>query len=235
MASLSHVDALKRKVLIVLIVVALHSVALWTMQTGSMQHKVELTEPPEIVLKFIAPFPPPAAPAPLAPSPPPPVKHRRAKSEAPAQPETSASRQIAAPPAFAPSEPTPLPAASVDRAVPAPLTGATTGAPAAIATVAPPLPIRIEPPSSAAGYLQNAKPSYPALSRRLGEQGKVVLRVLIGVEGRAQKAEIKQSSGFDRLDQAALRTVLDWRYVPGKHAGVPQAMWFDVPISFVLE
>ena len=229
MASLSHVDALGRKVVIVLIVVALHSVALWTMQTGSMQHQVELTEPPEIVLKFIAPSPPPAAPAPLAPAPPPPVKHRRAKSEA------SASRQIAAPPAFAPSEPTPSPAAAVDREVLAPPTGATAGAPAAIATVAPPLPIRIEPPSSAAGYLQNAKPSYPALSRRLGEQGKVVLRVFIGAEGRAQKAEIKQSSGFDRLDQAALRTVLDWRYVPGKHAGVPQAMWFDVPISFVLE
>jgi TonB family protein len=61
------------------------------------------------------------------------------------------------------------------------------------------------------------------------------VRALIGVDGTAQKAEIKQSSGFDRLDQAALTTALRWRYVPGKRAGIPQAMWFTVPINFVLE
>jgi protein TonB len=36
------------------------------------------------------------------------------------------------------------------------------------------------------------------------------------------------------LDQAALRTVLSWRYEPGKRAGVAQDMWFDVPIVFQL-
>jgi protein TonB len=50
-----------------------------------------------------------------------------------------------------------------------------------------------------------------------------------------KKPDIKQSSGFDRLDQAALATVLRWRYVPGKRAGVPETMWFNVPINFVLE
>jgi len=62
-----------------------------------------------------------------------------------------------------------------------------------------------------------------------------VVRVFIAVDGTAQKAEIKQSSGFERLDQAALTTVLRWRYVPGKRAGVPEGMWFNVPINFVLE
>ena len=93
----------------------------------------------------------------------------------------------------------------------------------------------MELPSSDADYLHNPKPPYPPLSKRLGEQGKVVVRTLIGVDGTAQKAEIKQSSGFDRLDQAALATALRWRYVPGKRAGVPEAMWFNVPFSFVLE
>lgn len=101
--------------------------------------------------------------------------------------------------------------------------------------MAPPAPARVELPSSDADYLQNPKPAYPSLSKRLGEQGKVVVRVLIGVDGTAQKAEIKQSSGFERLDQAALGTVLRWRYVPGKRAGMPEAMWFNVPINFVLE
>lgn len=67
------------------------------------------------------------------------------------------------------------------------------------------------------------------------EQGKVVVHVLIGADGVAQKGEVRQSSGFERLDQAALATALKWRYLPGKRGGVPEAMWFNVPIQFVLE
>ena len=73
------------------------------------------------------------------------------------------------------------------------------------------------------------------MSRRRGEQGKVVVAVLIGVDGSAEKAEIRVSSGFARLDEAALQTALAWRYVPGKLGGVPQAMWYAVPINFVME
>ena len=69
----------------------------------------------------------------------------------------------------------------------------------------------------------------------MGEQGKVVVRVFIETDGTASKAEIRTSSGYDRLDQTALQTVLRWRYVPGKRAGVAEAMWFNIPISFVLE
>ena len=93
----------------------------------------------------------------------------------------------------------------------------------------------MEPPSSDADYLQNPKPPYPPLSKRLGEQGKVVVRALIGLDGTAQQAQIKQSSGFDRLDQSALATVQRWRYMPGKRAGISEAMLFNVPITFVLE
>jgi protein TonB len=73
------------------------------------------------------------------------------------------------------------------------------------------------------------------LSVRRGEQGQVVLNVLIGVDGKAQKAVVAQSSGFERLDAAALATVQRWRYVPGKRGGVPEAMWFKVPLAFVLD
>ena len=69
----------------------------------------------------------------------------------------------------------------------------------------------------------------------MGEQGKVVLRVLIDAQGVPQQVELKQSSGYERLDQQALETVLRWRFVPGKRNGVPEAMWNVVPIQFVLE
>ena len=95
--------------------------------------------------------------------------------------------------------------------------------------------MKVELPSSDAQYLQNPKPNYPAMSKRMGEQGKVLVLVLIGADGLPQKAEIKQSSGFERLDKAALNTVMSWKYVPGKRGGVPEAMWFNVPINFVLE
>ena len=54
-------------------------------------------------------------------------------------------------------------------------------------------------------------------SRLVGETGRVVLRVLIGTDGRVQEARIERSSGFDRLDQVALETARDrWRYRPGR-------------------
>lgn len=94
---------------------------------------------------------------------------------------------------------------------------------------------RVEGPSSVAEHLRNPRPAYPIQSRRLGEQGQVVLRVLVGEDGTPQRAQVHQTSGHDRLDRAALATVLAWRYVPGKRGGVPEAMWMDVPIQFVLE
>lgn len=90
-------------------------------------------------------------------------------------------------------------------------------------------------PSSEAQVLNNPKPLYPKLSRRLNEQGQVVIRVYVGTDGSAQQGEVKSSSGYDRLDQEALRTVLRWRFVPGQRLGTPEAMWFNVPVNFVLE
>ena len=101
--------------------------------------------------------------------------------------------------------------------------------------IAPPAPPKIELPSSQASYLNNAPPRYPSMSKRLGEQGRVVIRALIATDGTASQATIRTSSGYLRLDETALKTVLQWRYVPGKRAGVPEAMWFNIPLDFVLE
>lgn len=151
-----------------------------------------------------------------------------------------------APPAPAPTNTAPTTKANASDGVNlaantspnAPASGGNNSNPSAANTGAAPAPSvssKIELPSSNADYLNNPKPAYPALSRRLGEQGKVVVRVLIDANGAPQQAEIQQASGFQRLDQAALDTVLRWRYVPGQRGGVAQAMWFNVPINFVLE
>lgn len=80
----------------------------------------------------------------------------------------------------------------------------------------------------------NQKPIYPAEAKRLGQQGRVVVRVLIESDGRPSAAVIRESSGFPVLDQAALDSVKSWTYVPGKRNGVPEKMEFNVPITFTL-
>jgi protein TonB len=105
-----------------------------------------------------------------------------------------------------------------------------------IASVSSVAPVALTPttelPSSSAAYLNNPPPTYPPQSRRLGEQGIVKWRVLIGIDGKASEPVLAQSSGFARLDEAAKQAVLTWRYVPGKRAGVAEAMRYVVPIHF---
>jgi protein TonB len=90
-------------------------------------------------------------------------------------------------------------------------------------------------PSADADYLKNPPPGYPRISRRMGEQGTVIVRVFISTQGLPEKAEVRTSSGFARLDQAALEAVQRWRFVPGRRNGTPEAMWFNIPVRFVLE
>jgi len=90
----------------------------------------------------------------------------------------------------------------------------------------------VELPSSSANYLNNPKPRYPAASLRLEEQGRVIIHALIGADGLPLKMEVRVSSGFDRLDQAALDAVSGWRFTPGTRGGVAEAMWVDVPLVF---
>lgn len=63
----------------------------------------------------------------------------------------------------------------------------------------------------------------------------MTLRVLISAQGVPEKVEIAKSSGFDRLDNAALETVKRWKFVPGKRNGVAEAMEYLVPVNFVLQ
>jgi periplasmic protein TonB len=62
------------------------------------------------------------------------------------------------------------------------------------------------------------------MSRRLGEQGRVLVRVCVDEQGSPQKAELHKSSSFERLDSAAVATGLRWKYKPGTVGGVPQAL-----------
>ncbi|MBV8657986.1 MAG: energy transducer TonB [Burkholderiales bacterium] len=85
--------------------------------------------------------------------------------------------------------------------------------------------------ASAAG---NPKPVYPAASRKLGEVGTVMIRVYVLADGTVGEMHLAQSSGFGRLDAAALDAVRKWRFVPAMRAGQPIAMWYMQSVRFAL-
>ena len=86
-----------------------------------------------------------------------------------------------------------------------------------------------------ANYLRNPAPPYPSLSKRMGEEGKVVLRVSVNPQGTADSVDIKTSSGSPRLDESAQKTVRNWKFVPAKRGDAPVQSWVLVPIIFKLE
>lgn len=117
--------------------------------------------------------------------------------------------------------------------------------PAPAAPVAAPPDIKPAPPAPAAepvsqarfdaDYLRNPAPSYPPLSRRMGEEGKVILRVSVSPQGTAESVEIKASSGSPRLDESAQKTVRSWKFIPAKRGDLAVQSWVLVPIIFKLE
>jgi protein TonB len=111
--------------------------------------------------------------------------------------------------------------------------------PVAVVPPAPPkaveaAPAPVLPPDFTATYLENPAPAYPAMSRRMNEQGRVLLRVFVTPAGKADRIEIQRSSGYSRLDDAARNAVQQWRFVPATQSGQPVAAWVVVPLSFSL-
>lgn len=90
------------------------------------------------------------------------------------------------------------------------------------------------PSNMGASYLNNPAPAYPELSRRTGEQGQVLLRVLVDINGKPSVVELRASSGSGRLDRAALDAVRHWKFVPATQGGEMIAAWVTVPVVFNL-
>lgn len=125
-------------------------------------------------------------------------------------------------PAIATSD-SPLPSRSEAPAVAAPPAAAAVSSHAAYT-----------PPSSSASYLDNPKPGYPMIARRRGLQGRVLLDVRVSAEGLALFVKVKESSGHDVLDEAAVNAVAHWRFAPARRGGEAVEGTASVPVQFRL-
>ena len=83
-------------------------------------------------------------------------------------------------------------------------------------------------------YLRNPPPQYPAESRKLREEGVVLLKVAVTAAGRAADVRLQRSSGYARLDEAALRAVRRWEFKPARVGLTAVACAVEVPVRFGL-
>jgi len=109
----------------------------------------------------------------------------------------------------------------------------------AVVTKAPPKaePVveeKIEPPKFGVAYLQNPQPEYPRMSKRLGEEGRVLLHVIVDTQGNPTEVTLKKTSGHERLDGAAIEAVKGWRFIPAMKNSVALIAAVDVPVKFSL-
>ncbi len=155
--------------------------------------------------------------------------------------ETKIIKEVKPPPPEAPPPPPPklqpppppfIPAPEVNIAQPAAVTNTisvTRTAPVAAPPAAKPA-ARVAPVVKASSCRE---PEYPPSSARLGEAGRVVLLMLVGVDGHITDSKIQTSSGFPKLDEAARRALSLCRFKPGTADGQPEPAW--APIAYVFK
>ena len=193
---------------------AVHAVAVLGLLEASRLRQVVVDAKP----LFLAVVDAPAAAVPPRPLPPPPM------ARMPPPPQLTlpliATETVTTPaPMVAQVLPPPPPAAPV----------ATAEAPPA---PAPSLPRTLPP--SAVQYLVAPAPVYSRISAKMRESGKAVVRVFIDEAGLPRNVQLAASTGFARLDEAALAAVRNCRFKPSLENGVAVAGWAAVPIEFEL-
>lgn len=222
------------------VAIALHGALIAFVVSGALEKPHTEVEPPPVIVQLLTPVPPPK------PEPPPP-EPAKPKPPKPEPPKLEPVKPQPRPEPPRPEPPKPEPAKPEARPEPVkiePPAAAAAPAPTPVAPPAPPAPppppapsvakptARTEVSISASYAAANRKPEYPKMSIRLGEQGTVVLTVMVKSDGSAGDVEVKSSSGFTRLDRAAADAVKTWRFNPATVDGKAVDKSYEVPITF---
>lgn len=209
--------------------VLLHGGLLAALTVAISQFKPPVTPPQTSITVSLAT---PEVPTPRPQTQPQPKPQPRLKEPVPPRPD-----QKPAPQARAADKPviTSAPVASNPAETSAAAAPSAPPSPPAPAAAAAPAPVAVVPPRFDAAYLSNPLPPYPSAAKRMGEEGRVLLRVQVGADGKPTDVTVIKSCGFPRLDESARDTVLrSWRFVPARQGDQPVAGAVKVPIDFTL-
>jgi protein TonB len=208
-------------------IIVLHIGLFYALKSDVPHQSPEPTPAKEVVATFIVPEPAPApAPPPQQPAP---KKSAPEIKKAPARPKPAKPVQDTAPLPEAITEPPVTPAPVKTETVAPPVAAAPAAVPA------PPAPAQPRTITSGIEYIQPPQPDYPPVSRRMGEEGKAVLRILVNDKGRPERIEVQKSSGSTRLDEAARQAAARAVFKPFIEDGKPVARYAIVPITFQLD
>lgn len=213
----------------IVLILLLHILCIWFLAKGLGQQTktVVAVSPKEVFVTLIAPEPAPPVVAPPTPKKPERVVEKRVEKPIEKPVEKPVHHH---PVPLADKGPKPAPAA------PTPPPAAATPEPAASPTPPSPPAQPATPPTISTGveYVQPPQPEYPPMSRRMHEEGKTVLRVLIDDHGRAKRIEISKSSGSPRLDEAARQAMSRAVFKPHTENGKAVEAYVIAPITFDL-
>lgn len=201
-------------------IILLHLAFFYALQSG-MWRQVVAAVPHEVFASLIAPQPS-VKPAPLpTPVPTPPKVVQKSQPKPQVKPMAPVANTA------------PAPTAITTQAAPAPA-GEASSAPAAAASsaVVSDAPVRPKTVTTGIEYIQAPSPEYPSLAKRMGEEGKVMLRILVNEKGRPEQVDVRTSSGFPRLDEAARKAAMNALFKPRFEDGKPVAVFAIVPIIF---
>lgn len=207
-----------------LFVIAVHAALFYF-----LWHQRLIPHPEQAMTLFAELITPPAPITPPKASPEPaPVKLQPAKKPVVKPKQEQLAAKSPAPAEKKQTEPAPeppKPAEQVKESAPAP---AATPKPAQAAPVALSSELAVSCPKL-------TPPEYPAISRRMGEEGKLILRVELDENGHIDNAKVLNSSGYERLDAAALSAVKSWQCNPSLRDGQPVRAVALQPFNFVLQ
>ncbi len=214
------------------VVLALHACMAWALQQISVKPLVVAAQPALAVSWVNLPTPTVASAAAT-----PAVAQQRAALPA-LQPARPAATRTNARTTATTEQPTALqtPQEGLSSSAVPELPAATTPDMSPVTTPVPPTvtPPKLIPPSMIR-YIEPPTLTYPTASRRLGESGTVVVRVYVDEAGLPRWVQVAQSSGYVRLDEAAVAAVQQTRFVPYMENGQATAGWARIPFPFELE
>lgn len=213
---------MNRRLFIVAAVIGFHVLGLWALQAGLLRRAAELVMPVAVMAELLEPPQPQVTPEPTPPKPQPTPK--------PVAPVERVVKQAPTPLAIPDPAPAPEAPTGAVSAPPAPPPAVTE--PVAVAPVA--LPAASPSPASTDvrdNFRELPPPPYPRISFHLNEQGTVKLAIQVESSGVASDVRIVKSSGFPRLDDAAVKAAFRWRYIP-RHGGSPTPGTYEYVLRF---
>jgi protein TonB len=217
----SRLPFTKSERIIIVIVVALH--ILPALEFIHMSTRPPKMDDNRVMANLVSPSPAKSEQAPVAPKAPPPKPKEESKKKLEEKPPTPASpaKQTEAPskPSEAKSESQPQSAAVAPTSA-----GGVSGT-----------PIQTDIGKLEVLYQPDADAYYTSFSKRSGEQGTVVVRLIIDQNGTVEDVVLLQSSTFPRLDRSASEIGRRYRFKPYLVNGSPQRISTNLLIKFNLK